>query len=201
MAPPRCCVPAARWWRTLLLIVEKFNGFFPETRTRQDRGVDDDAAGALPAELAARVASAALAHDVEFLAVKAFADGTRRLNHELRPLDLRARSYSVLAMACEPQPPTQRELATVLELDPSQIVALVDELVRRGLVVRDTDERDRRRRLVRASPEGRRTHQRAAELAAASEQAALAPLTPQERDQLRALLRKLVFGAEVGARA
>ncbi|MGQ7298150.1 MarR family winged helix-turn-helix transcriptional regulator [Quadrisphaera sp. KR29] len=157
----------------------------------------DDASGAVPVELAGRFSSAALAHDVEFLAVKAFAAGTRRLNHELRPLDLRARSYSVLSTACEPQPLTQRELATLLELDPSQVVALVDELEQRGLVTRVTDPRDRRRRLVQASPRGREVLRQAAALAAASEEAALAPLSQPERDALRTLLRKLVFGPEV----
>ncbi|MEH3076753.1 MAG: MarR family transcriptional regulator [Quadrisphaera sp.] len=159
----------------------------------------DDGSPAVPAELADRFASAALAHDVEFLAVKAFAAGTRRLNHALRPLDLRARSYALLATACEPHPLTQRELATLLELDPSQIVALVDELVARGLVTRDTDERDRRRRLVRASSEGRRVHAEAAALAAAAEEASLAPLAPDEREALRALLRTLVFGPQPSA--
>ncbi|PWJ54361.1 transcriptional regulator, MarR family [Quadrisphaera granulorum] len=156
----------------------------------------DEAAGAVPAELGSRFSSAALAHDVEFLAVKAFAAGTRRLNHRLRPLELRARSYAVLSTACEPQPLTQRELATLLELDPSQVVALVDELVARGLVVRVTDERDRRRRLVQASPEGRAVHARASELAAAAEDSSLATLSPDEREALRALLRKLVFGPD-----
>lgn len=156
----------------------------------------DETTPAVPADLAARFASASLAHDVEFLAVKAFAAGTRRLNQALRPLELRARSYSVLSTACEEQPLTQRELATLLELDPSQVVALVDELEARGLVTRETDERDRRRRLVRASAEGREVHRRAAGLAAASEQEALASLSAGERETLRALLRTLVFGSQ-----
>lgn len=156
----------------------------------------DDAPGTVPVELAERFASAALARDVEFLAVKAFAAGTRRLNHALRPLDLRARSYSVLSSACEPQPLTQRELATLLELDPSQVVALVDELEQRGLVTRVTDARDRRRRLVQATDQGRLVHSEAAALAAASEGEALAALTEPEREVLRTLLRTLVFGQQ-----
>jgi DNA-binding MarR family transcriptional regulator len=157
--------------------------------------VTEETTPAVPADLAARLASASLADDVEFLAVKAFAAGTRRLNRALRPLDLRARSYAVLSAACEAEPLTQRELATLLELDPSQVVALVDELVERGLVARDVDERDRRRRLVRASAPGREVHRRAAALAAEAERASLAALSPEEREVLRALLRTLVFGS------
>ncbi|MGH3252128.1 MAG: MarR family winged helix-turn-helix transcriptional regulator [Trebonia sp.] len=134
-----------------------------------------------------------IAFDIEFLNVKAFASGTRIVNSRLQRLGLRVREYSVLAVACGEVGATQRQLAGMLELDPSQIVALVDALERTGLVRRDIDPADRRSRLVRATPEGRRLFDRAREVAGAAEREALAMLTDAERDTLRALLRKIVF--------
>lgn len=42
--------------------------------------------------------------------------------------------------------PTQRELTDFLSLDPSQVVSLVDDLKRRGLVERAAGKQDRRAR-------------------------------------------------------
>lgn len=144
----------------------------------------------------ARVADATLLSEIEFLALKAFADGTRLVNERLAGLGLRARSYSVLAIACSASPLSQRELSTLLELDPSQIVPLVDGLVEQGLVARMTNDRDRRYRIVRALPAGEALFRRAHRVALEAEADALAVLSEGERDTLRALLRKIVLQPE-----
>ncbi|MGH3262105.1 MAG: MarR family winged helix-turn-helix transcriptional regulator [Trebonia sp.] len=140
-----------------------------------------------------RLADTALAHEIEFLTVKAFADGTRIVNARLDELGLRARSYSVLALACSGLDVTQRELAAALELDPSQIVALVDGLEASDLVHRVQDPRDRRSRIVQATPAGRALFKRAQKLTSEAEAAALAMLSDTERETLREILRKIVF--------
>lgn len=139
------------------------------------------------------LADTALAHEIEYLAVKAFADGTRIVNARLDRLGLRARSYSVLALACSGLDPTQRDLAAALELDPSQVVTLVDGLEADGLVRREQDPRDRRQRIIRATPEGQELFRRAQRVTSEAEGEALAMLSDAEREVLREILRKIVF--------
>lgn len=145
------------------------------------------------ASFASLVASTALADEIEFLALKAFAEGTRIVNLRLKELNLRARSYSVLAVACSGVNATQRELAALLELDPSQIVALVDELENAGLVVREIDARDHRSRVVRATADGHDRFEKARVVTNHAESDALQMLDSAERETLRALLRKIVL--------
>jgi DNA-binding MarR family transcriptional regulator len=101
----------------------------------------------------------------------------------------------VLALACGNLGPTQRELAEFLSLDPSQIVALIDELEQRGLVERKPGPSDRRQKLVTATKAGRTLHAAAQKAAQAAEAQQLAMLTGEEVASLRSILRKAVWSA------
>ncbi|WP_349898667.1 MarR family winged helix-turn-helix transcriptional regulator [Parafrigoribacterium soli] len=142
--------------------------------------------------------SSDLAHEIEFLAARSRSIGIARANAALVPLALRVRSYSVLALACSEQSPSQRELAEFLVLDPSQIVALVDELEERGLVSRQTNPRDRRSKGVRATEPGRRLYTQARAIVQRAEDESLGTLDDAERRQLRALLRRIAFADQAG---
>lgn len=135
-----------------------------------------------------------LADEVEFLAIKASAAGTRLARARLKPLGLSVRSYAVLAVAAAPSGRTQREIAEYLDLDPSQVVGLLDELESAALVSREVNPNDRRARLVRATPEGRALLVSARRETAAAEAEALSMLSPDERATLLLLLQKIVFG-------
>ena len=74
------------------------------------------------------------ADDLSFLLARANALSLAAGNAALAQHGLRVRSYSVLALAAGDARPSQRELAEFLRLDPSQVVALVDDLQARGLV-------------------------------------------------------------------
>jgi len=136
----------------------------------------------------------ALADDIEFLAIKVFADGTRLANTRLEQHGLRVRSYSVLALAVADADVTQRDLAAALSLDPSQIVALVDELEAAGLVRREVDPSDRRSRRIHATEAGRMRFDVAHTSVQEAERESLASLSETARERLRATLRRLVFG-------
>ena len=98
------------------------------------------------------VRGSALTRNVSFLLTRASVVAAQRDNEALAPLGLKVRSFSVLGLALDDQPPTQREIAEFLRLDPSQVVALVDDLEQRGLLARETDPRDRRAKVVAATP-------------------------------------------------
>jgi DNA-binding MarR family transcriptional regulator len=133
-----------------------------------------------------------LVDDLGFLLSRASGQVVRATNAALAEHGLRVRQYSVLALACEAEVGiSQRELATVLGLDPSQVVLLVDELAAAGLVERQAPEADRRTRLVVATPEGRRVREAARRDADAAVEAPLGLLGDAERDRLRDMLTRI----------
>lgn len=140
-----------------------------------------------------RLYSTELAHETEFLAARARSVGSRRANEDLAALDLKVRSYSVLSLACSGLNPSQRELAEFLFLDPSQIVALVDQLEKRGAVKRKADPRDRRSNIITPTAAGKRLYAEAAAIVQSAGEKSLGALAPAERDTLRDLLRRVAF--------
>lgn len=147
-----------------------------------------------------RLYSSELAGETEFLAARAHSVGSRRANEELAALDLKVRSYSVLSLACSGLQPSQRELAEFLSLDPSQIVALVDQLEKRGAVKRQADPRDRRSNIITPTAAGKRLYAEAAAVVAAASDASLGALSPAEREQLRSLLHRVAFADQSPSR-
>jgi DNA-binding MarR family transcriptional regulator len=133
-----------------------------------------------------------LADDLGFLLSRASGQVVRATNAALAEHGLRVRQYSVLVLACEAaEGLSQRELATVLGLDPSQVVLLVDELAAAGLVERQAPEADRRTRLVVATAEGRRVREAAGKAADTAVETPLQLLGSAERDRLRDMLTRI----------
>jgi DNA-binding MarR family transcriptional regulator len=136
--------------------------------------------------------SSPLADDLGFLLSRASGQVLKATNAALTEHGLRVRQYSVLALACEAADGlSQRELATLLGLDPSQVVLLVDELASAGLVERQAAEADRRTRLVVPTPEGRRVREAAGKAADAAVETPLGLLGDAERDRLRDMLTRI----------
>ncbi|QCB96299.1 MarR family transcriptional regulator [Arthrobacter sp. PAMC25564] len=140
-----------------------------------------------------RLAESTISNDVGFLLAKLHAAGSVLNNAALAEFGLKERSYSVLALACGDLGPTQRELAEFLSLDPSQIVALIDELEQRGLVERKPGISDRRQKLVAATAEGRKVHAAAQQATKEAEARHLSILSAPEVASLRSILRKAVW--------
>ena len=141
-----------------------------------------------------RLGQASITDAAGFLLAKLHAAGSVLTNQALADFGLKERSYSVLVLANSGLEPTQRELADFLSLDPSQIVALVDDLEKRGLVERAAGKQDRRAKTVTATPKGAKLHGEAAEAAARAEAEALNGLEPDEAAILKELLRKALWG-------
>ncbi|WZH38784.1 MAG: MarR family transcriptional regulator [Microbacterium enclense] len=155
-----------------------------------DPVADDDAAEV------SRLEHAPLADDLGFLLARASAVSQVAGNEALAEHDLKVRSYSVLALAVTGGRPSQRELAAFLRLDPSQVVALIDDLERRGLVTREPDPRDRRANVVAATLEGRKLYRRALADVEAGERRAHVGLSAADRLELTRLLRTVAFPLE-----
>jgi DNA-binding MarR family transcriptional regulator len=98
----------------------------------------------------------------------------------------------VLAAAAEYGGLSQRELSALLAIDPSAIVALVDDLERSRLVRRQPHPGDRRTRLIVTTTEGQAVLARARALSAAVDDELLAPLSGTERATLLDLLRRII---------
>ncbi len=140
-------------------------------------------------------AASPLDDDLSFLLARANALSLAAGNAALVDLGLRVRSYSVLALAAGEGRPSQRELAEFLRLDPSQVVALVDELQRRGLVVREPDPVDRRANVVVATSDGEELFARARVAVRDAERELHAGLSADDRARLADLLQQIAFPA------
>jgi DNA-binding MarR family transcriptional regulator len=99
--------------------------------------------------------------------------------------------HAVLIALDENSHETQGAIADVLGYDRGQLVGLLDELESQGLAERRRDPADRRRHIVKLTPEGKRTLGRLRALSRRIENEFLAPLSDAERKQLHGLLLRL----------
>src|SRR3954447_3462917 len=111
------------------------------------------------------------------LLVKIGNEISARADDPLAELGLSGRQYLVLGVRREDTPPSQQELAGLCGLLPAQVVLVVDELERRGMVARQRSEADRRRSVVTLTDVGSDVLARADQLG----ERLLADLSPDVR--------------------
>jgi DNA-binding MarR family transcriptional regulator len=99
--------------------------------------------------------------------------------------------YAVLALLEEDARETQAAIADALGYDRSHIVRLLDELEERNMVVRKRDPGDRRRHVVKMTPEGKKMLAKLRAIVHRLEVDFLQPLDAGERAALQALLSRL----------
>ncbi|MBV8735083.1 MAG: MarR family transcriptional regulator, partial [Solirubrobacterales bacterium] len=85
-------------------------------------------------------------------------------------------------------------------IDPSTMVATIDDLEARGLVERRPHPSDRRAHALHLTEEGREVLGRGRQVARTAEDDLLAPLSPEDRKTLHELLLRLALAAEEPAR-
>jgi DNA-binding MarR family transcriptional regulator len=113
----------------------------------------------------------------------------------LAPLGLRPPHFGVMTLIETHPGLTQQELVTRSLIDPSSMVAVIDELEQMGLAERRRHAEDRRKHAVHLTARGRKTLQRARTAAVETADRVFGPLDQRELETLRRLLRKLA-GAE-----
>src|SRR5262245_14296156 len=99
--------------------------------------------------------------------------------------------YAILLVLDDGSHETQGSIADALGYDRGQLVGLLDELEELGFVERRRDPADRRRHIVRMTPDGKATLRRLRALSRRNEDAFLEPLNEQQRDDLLELLQRL----------
>ena len=99
--------------------------------------------------------------------------------------------YSLLAILGEGARETQATIADALTLDPSRLVALLDSLEQRGMVVRQRDPQDRRRHVVSITDAGRIELARLRTIVRQLEDEFFAPLDAASREALHPMLVQL----------
>ena len=99
--------------------------------------------------------------------------------------------YSLLAILGEGARETQATIADALMVDPSRLVALLDSLEQRGMVVRQRDPLDRRRHVVSITDAGRTELARIRAIVRQLEEEFFAPLDAASREALHPLLVQL----------
>jgi DNA-binding MarR family transcriptional regulator len=123
----------------------------------------------------------------------------RQFAERIDTLGLTTRGWGALNVLDAEGPITQHRLCTCTGIDPSSMVATIDELEARGLVQRHRHPSDRRAHALHMTDSGRQTLARGRELARVAQEELLAPLSPDERAQLHELLLRLVLGQATAA--
>jgi DNA-binding MarR family transcriptional regulator len=110
----------------------------------------------------------------------------------LAELDLRDRHLMALVMLNAEDGMAQQDLARHMSLDPTLVVAVIDDLEDRGLCERVRHPDDRRRHRIHLTAKGKRVYREARALAAKVGDEIFAPLERSERTQLTELLRRVM---------
>ena len=113
----------------------------------------------------------------------------------LEPLGLRPPHFGVMRLIATEPGLTQQELAERSLIDPSSMVAVVDELEELGYAERQSHDGDRRKHDIHLTADGKLMLERAQAAAMETAKEILAPLDSGEVQELRRLLRKIA-GAE-----
>jgi DNA-binding MarR family transcriptional regulator len=119
----------------------------------------------------------------------------RRFHKALEPEGLHPRHFGVMTMVAAHPGMSQQQLHEKTAIDPSSMVAVIDELEARGLAKRRPDPSDRRTRTIFLTEQGEATLARVRGLAANLQREFFGALTAEERRTLHALLRKLAGSA------
>jgi len=106
--------------------------------------------------------------------------------------DVTLREYWVLTCLASAPTTQQAELTEALGIDPSDIVRILDKLVRKGLVTRQRAPEDRRRQVVALKKTGRKLHKKLANKVTEAEKTALDDSSKKQLKQLRKMSKAVL---------
>jgi DNA-binding MarR family transcriptional regulator len=115
----------------------------------------------------------------------------QNLVEQLNPFDLRPAQFSALLIIEASPGLMQTDLASILAIEPPQVVTLLNKLEKLGLAVRVRCKPDKRSYGIFLSKAGETLLKQLKEIAAASDRESTAALSDAERQQLLQLLHKV----------
>jgi len=126
-----------------------------------------------------------------FLLAQVGDHGATKFAERLAPLGLAPPHAGILFVLGRSEALSQQQLASVLKIHPSRLVALVDELEAKGIVERRENKEDRRIYALHLTEKGRNTLGDVGRIARQHNDALCAALSEREREQLATLLRRI----------
>lgn len=109
--------------------------------------------------------------------------------------DLTPHHYGILMTLDEAGPTGQQRLSTLIGIDPRNLVPIIDGLADRGLLARQVDPDDRRRRVLALTDSGCAMVTDLSETGAMMEQQFLRALAPADQAALHKMLLTLLASA------
>lgn len=134
-----------------------------------------------------------------FLLAQVGAHAATKFAERLAPLGLTPAHAGSLRLIARSEGASQQALGTQLGVVPSRLVAIVDELEKKGLVERRDHPRDRRSYALYLTETGRQTMQAIGKVAREHQEELCAALNDGERAQLASLLQRIA--AQQGLRS
>ncbi len=126
-----------------------------------------------------------------FLLAQVGAEAAAQFAARLRVLDLTPADAGILRLLRVEAGLSQQALAARLRIAASRLVAILDQLEKRGLVERKANPEDRRLYALFLTPAGGETLGRIGDVARKHQEALLAALSAEERAMLATLLLKI----------
>ena len=134
---------------------------------------------------------------VAFLLSRLGFEVSRDMGEALDAVGLELRQFGLLRLLAGAEGHSQRALGETLRIPPNRMVALVDDLERKGLIERRTHPEDRRANALSLTEAGSAALARGFQAAFAVEADTCSPLDAAERAQLLGLLHKLAAASTV----
>jgi DNA-binding MarR family transcriptional regulator len=132
---------------------------------------------------------------VAFLVSRLGYEVSSQLTAGLAPLGIEPRDFGLLRAIAQTEGESQRAIGQSLNIPPSRMVTLIDDLESRRLVRRRPHPSDRRAHALYLTPAGKRLLGKATAVAMEVETVLCAGLVAAEREQLLSLLGRLAAGS------
>ena len=124
---------------------------------------------------------------------------SQQFHEAIAEADIHPPLFRVLNVVDAAEGQSQHTIGEAIQVPPSRMVAIVDELEDRGLIERRPHPGDRRVRALFLTPEGRKVLNRGRKIAMAHEERLTEGLSKKESEELISLLRKLAAAQGIGS--
>ncbi|MBW4332385.1 MarR family transcriptional regulator [Stakelama sp. CBK3Z-3] len=115
--------------------------------------------------------------------------GRAAMETMLRPFDVGSTQWYILHQLVQEGPTMQRELVHLLQIERATLSVIAGALVRKGLIEQVTDDKDQRRKLLRATPAGTELWRQLPDLSTVINEAAFAGISDADKEAAVRVLR------------